>query len=165
MLTTLRCVVAGTDSSGKSAVISDGPPTNIIEPLPGMMMADLWETPAPGGTLRKVGDQPPRLEPDAGGTVLMVATFPPASAYGEGDWQEVMKTVGGPAVDTSAALHQTATTDYSVVISGEVYCVLEKGEVLLKAGDVMVQGGTLHSWENRSDKPCTLVGVMIGATR
>jgi hypothetical protein len=41
--------------------------------------------------------------------------------------------------------------------------VLETGEIHLKAGDVLVQNGTRHSWENRSDQPCTMIGVMVGS--
>jgi quercetin dioxygenase-like cupin family protein len=49
-------------------------------------------------------------------------------------------------------MHRTKSLDYAVVIEGEVVLVLEDSEVLLKKGDVVVQRGTNHAWENRSDK-------------
>jgi hypothetical protein len=161
VLKTLRYVVVGDDASGKSAILRDGVASDIVEPLPGMMMANLWTTPAVG----EVPGSPEaeqRLEPGPGGSVLKIATFPPAAAYQKDDWSKVMEAVGGPAMDSP--LHATATIDYAVVLSGEVYCVLETGEVRLTAGDVIVQCAAMHSWENRSNEPCTMVGVMIGKT-
>jgi len=39
-------------------------------------------------------------------------------------------------------MHRTKTLDYAIVLSGEIYAVLDEEEVLLKAGDVLVQQGT-----------------------
>jgi uncharacterized cupin superfamily protein len=38
-----------------------------------------------------------------------------------------------------------------VVIEGELVLILDDSEVILKPGDVVVQRGTDHAWENRSD--------------
>ena len=50
-------------------------------------------------------------------------------------------------------MHRTATVDYAVVVKGEIYAVMEKGETLLRAGDVLVQRGTNHSWSVRGKEP------------
>jgi mannose-6-phosphate isomerase-like protein (cupin superfamily) len=47
-------------------------------------------------------------------------------------------------------MHRTQTLDYGIVIEGEVVLVLEDSEVVLKKGDVVVQRGTNHAWENRA---------------
>jgi mannose-6-phosphate isomerase-like protein (cupin superfamily) len=47
-------------------------------------------------------------------------------------------------------MHRTRTLDYVVVIEGELVLILDDSEVMLKAGDVVVQRGTDHAWENRS---------------
>jgi quercetin dioxygenase-like cupin family protein len=47
------------------------------------------------------------------------------------------------------------------VLSGECYLVLDDCEVLVKAGDVIVQRGTNHAWSNRSDCPCKIAFVLI----
>ena len=49
-------------------------------------------------------------------------------------------------------MHRTKTLDYAVVIEGEIVLVLDDSEVVLKQGEVVVQRGTDHAWENRSDK-------------
>jgi quercetin dioxygenase-like cupin family protein len=49
-------------------------------------------------------------------------------------------------------MHRTKTLDYAVVIEGEIVLVLEDSEVTLRQGEVVVQRGTNHAWENRSDK-------------
>jgi uncharacterized cupin superfamily protein len=49
-------------------------------------------------------------------------------------------------------MHRTQTLDYVVVIEGELVLLLDDSEVTLKQGDVVVQRGTNHAWENRSDK-------------
>ena len=50
-------------------------------------------------------------------------------------------------------MHKTSTVDYAIVLKGEIWAVMEKGETLLKAGDVLVQRGTNHSWSVRGSEP------------
>ena len=38
-------------------------------------------------------------------------------------------------------------------------------QVLLRAGDVLVQQGTNHAWSNRSDKPATIAFVLLDAAK
>jgi uncharacterized cupin superfamily protein len=38
------------------------------------------------------------------------------------------------------------------MIDGELVLLLEDSEVILKQGDVVVQRGTNHAWENRSEQ-------------
>jgi uncharacterized cupin superfamily protein len=49
-------------------------------------------------------------------------------------------------------MHRTQTLDYVVMIEGELVLLLEDCEMTLEPGDVVVQRGTDHAWENRSDK-------------
>jgi len=58
-------------------------------------------------------------------------------------------------------MHRTETIDYAIVLEGEIVMVLDKSDVLLKAGDVVVQCGTNHAWSNRSDKPCRVAFILI----
>jgi mannose-6-phosphate isomerase-like protein (cupin superfamily) len=60
-------------------------------------------------------------------------------------------------------MHRTKTLDYMVVIEGEVVLVLDDSEVVLKQSDVVVQRGTDHAWENRSDKVARLAFFHIDA--
>ena len=40
---------------------------------------------------------------------------------------------------------------------------LDDSRVHLKAGDVMVQRGTIHNWVNRGTAPCVLAVVLVDA--
>ena len=60
-------------------------------------------------------------------------------------------------------MHRTQTLDYVVVIEGEVVLVLEDGEVVLRQSDVVVQRGTNHAWENRSDRLARMAFFHIDA--
>ncbi|MCA6232008.1 MAG: cupin domain-containing protein [Phenylobacterium sp.] len=84
-----------------------------------------------------------RFAPTANGTSCFVIEVPP------------------DAPDTPPFMHSTETLDYLVVLRGEIYCVLEDGEVLLKTGDICVQRGARHAWSNRTSAPCLLFAVMI----
>ncbi len=60
-------------------------------------------------------------------------------------------------------MHRTSTVDYVVVISGEVVLILDDSEVTLRQGDVVVQRGTDHAWENRSTVPARMAFFHIDA--
>ena len=60
--------------------------------------------------------------------------------------------------------HRTDSIDYAVVISGAIEMELDDGVVVkLKAGDVLVQRGTIHNWVNRGTEPCVVAFVLISA--
>ena len=59
--------------------------------------------------------------------------------------------------------HKTDSIDYAIVLSGEIWALMDEGEVLLKTGDVLVQRGTNHAWSNRTEQPCCVVFVLIDA--
>ena len=61
-------------------------------------------------------------------------------------------------------MHKTETIDYSIVLSGECHMVLDDSEVLVTAGDIVIQRGTNHAWSNRSDRPCRIAFVLIDGT-
>ena len=60
-------------------------------------------------------------------------------------------------------MHKTDTLNYFVVTEGEVWSMSEGRDVLLKAGDVMIQKGCMHGWRNDSDKRCVLMAILIDA--
>ncbi|MGE0857709.1 MAG: cupin domain-containing protein [Gammaproteobacteria bacterium] len=63
-------------------------------------------------------------------------------------------------------MHTTDTLDFVVMLSSEVWLELDDGaERCVRAGDCVVQNGTRHRWQNRSDRPCVMAAVMVGATR
>jgi quercetin dioxygenase-like cupin family protein len=79
----------------------------------------------------------------ANGTVFRVVSFGP----------------GNPDMN-----HRTDSIDYAVVMSGEIDMELDDGvTVHLKAGDTLVQRGTIHNWKNRGTEPCLIAFILISA--
>ena len=63
-------------------------------------------------------------------------------------------------------MHRTDSTDFGIVLSGSVAVELDDGaEVVLSAGDVVVQNGTRHRWRVVGDVPATVAAFLIGAHR
>ena len=58
-------------------------------------------------------------------------------------------------------MHRTETIDYAIVLSGEITMLLDVGEVVLNAGDILVQCGTNHAWVNRSNAAAVVIFVLI----
>jgi quercetin dioxygenase-like cupin family protein len=58
-------------------------------------------------------------------------------------------------------VHRTQSVDYGIVLSGEVVLALDDSETVLRAGDVVVQLGTSHRWENRSGQPARMAFILV----
>jgi uncharacterized cupin superfamily protein len=58
-------------------------------------------------------------------------------------------------------MHRTETIDYGLVLEGEIFLLLDDSEAHLRAGDVVIQRGTLHAWENRSDRLARMAFVLV----
>jgi quercetin dioxygenase-like cupin family protein len=58
-------------------------------------------------------------------------------------------------------MHRTESVDYGIVVSGEMTLILDKGETLLREGDVVIQRGTNHAWANRSGTPCRMLFILV----
>jgi len=61
-------------------------------------------------------------------------------------------------------MHRTETVDYGIVLEGEITLVMDVGETVVRAGDIVVQRGTNHGWANRSDRNCRIAFVLIDGT-
>ena len=173
MIWRVRRVLTGHDAQGRSTFIADGPAPNVKEmsAMPGLALTDLWETkgaPASNAGDADAADRPVHLEPPKNGTILRIVEFPPDSAWrNRTDGKDGFKSIGaGHAQDRHSAdpmMHTTSTVDYIIVLKGEIYAILETGERLLKAGDVLVQRGTNHSWSVRTSEPCIVAAVLVSA--
>ena len=109
------------------------------------------------------------LEPPAGGTIFRVVEFPPDKAAADFDRKTAFASMGADhAMDPDASrhpgMHKTATVDYAIVLSGEIWALMDEGETRLEAGDCLVQRGTNHAWSNRSDQPCLVAFILVSAT-
>ena len=169
----VRRVITATDSNGKSYIHSDGIAANYKEMtgMEGLYLTDLWETTGPRAKNRGIDDaaaRPVHLEPPDGGTILRIVEFPPDKNWrGKRDVSGAFAAIGAAHAPLEGhgdpMMHITATVDYIIVLKGEIVAVMDQGETLLKAGDVLVQRGTNHSWHNRSDEPCVIAAVLVSA--
>jgi hypothetical protein len=173
MVHRIRRVVTGHDKNGKSVFVMDGKAPNVLEmaSMPGVALTDLWRTdgaPASNSGNADAATGRIRLEPPSTGTILRIVEFPPDKKWRKiADAAKAFASIGaGGAPDrtsSDAMMHATATVDYIIVLKGEMYAILDKGEKLLKAGDILVQRGTNHSWSVRGNKPAVVAAVLIGA--
>jgi hypothetical protein len=177
----IRRVVAGVGPDGKSRLVSDGaaPRSAQYQSAPGFASVLLWATPAEPavGTAVQVHDATPEASfvPARGETRLMMVTFPPDAAMMRADFDamafgaEFARKAPGLAETFEPdhpGMHTTDSIDYDLVLDGEITLELDDGvEVALKRHEVVVQHGNRHAWRNRSDKPATMLFVLMGATR
>ena len=172
MVRPIRRVVAGEDDTGKAAVHSDAPSSDVtLDPTrPGYASTRLWvtdTTPARVKGLRETLHLRRSIEPPENGSVCRVVEFPPEADYigriTAADVAAHFATMGSPGASTASAgaphpyLQRTRTFDFCYILEGEITLVLDTEEVHLTEGDTVIQRGTNHAWSNRSGKPCLIV--------
>jgi hypothetical protein len=169
----IRRVVTGHDANGKSIFIMDGPAPAVHDRGPGLTcVVELWqttETPADNsGNEESIGPVS-RLPPPPNGSIFRVVEYPPDQeriAVLQGQSQHFDSSAEGYKRHYGArhpGFHKTDTIDYAIVVEGEIYALMDEGELLLKTGDVLVQRGTSHAWSNRTDKTARVLFVLIDA--
>ena len=180
-MTVIRRLVTGNDAQGRSTIVWDGPAPNANNAALASRTHNtniwVWDG-APlalSGTTDE-GDTPYEFPgPRGGGHVRVVETlacpedYDPASDPDLHEVHEPKSRPSGRSWDRggkniySAGMHKTQSVDYLIVISGEIWLVLDEEEVCLKAGDSCVQRGTLHAWSNRTEEPCLLAAILLDA--
>jgi mannose-6-phosphate isomerase-like protein (cupin superfamily) len=111
------------------------------------------------------------LPPPKQGTRIRFVDMPPDTAEflarSPSQMRAGFEEIGDAGASTASEgaphplMHRTQTVDYGVVIEGEVTLIVDKGEVPLKAGSVVVQRGTNHAWANRSGATCRMLFVLV----
>jgi mannose-6-phosphate isomerase-like protein (cupin superfamily) len=139
----VRRVVTGHDANGKAIVtIDDVLPARSMRA--GVTASVAWTS--EGFPVDNNGDADEGKRQTgtthANGTVFRIIEFAPGNAGRD---------------------HRTDSIDYLCILSGEIDMDIDGAEVHLKAGDVMVQRGTIHNWINRGREPCVIAFVLIAA--
>ena len=176
----VRRVITMTRSDAKADVQQDAPAVRQVDlkSAPGFSACLLWSTSTtPEIGKGKVADPTPHVTwvPSLGETRLMMVTFPPdaimrrpefdPAAFGA-EFGAGMPGFADAFERQSPGMHCTSTVDYDVVLEGDITLELDDGrELELHQHDVVIQNGTRHAWRNRSDKPATLLFVLVGALR
>jgi len=141
----IRRVVTGHSAEGRARVEIDENVDNVISNRAGASSSVIWAT--KGFPVNNDGFEDPTKAPFKttveGGTVFRVVRYQPGVA---------------------ARNHRTDSIDYAVGIAGAIEMELDDGVVVkLKAGDVLVQRGTIHNWVNRGTEDCVVAFVLISA--
>jgi len=140
----IRRVITGHDSSGRAVVKIDEVARNLVSSRPGATAGVVWTT--EGFPVDNTGEEDAGLRKTGttldNGTVFRILELAPG---------------------VTPRNHRTDSIDYAVVMSGEVDMELDDATVHLKAGDVLVQRGTIHNWVNRGTEPCVIAFVLIAA--
>jgi mannose-6-phosphate isomerase-like protein (cupin superfamily) len=147
-----RRVVTGHSPTGVSVVLSDGPvPVTRSLPEDGVQFHEIWNTEGAPARIVAVEESEPTsrtlaVPPPPRGTKIRINEFAPGHLDAHG---------------LQSPVHRTASIDYGIVLEGEITLVLDDSEVVLRAGDVVVQRGTDHAWANRSDAVARVVFVLV----
>jgi hypothetical protein len=176
----VRRIVTGLRADGSSYFVADGPTPALLKvpERPGYSCENLWRTSGPvtridepESVLQQRGVAPPRQ-----GTVIRTLDIPPeakdpaerarlAQATFRAMFPDLLHSPHTPKPGSHPAHHTTDTIDYAVVLQGEIWAIMDEGEKLMRAGDVLIQRGTPHAWSNRSEQICRILFVLIDAQR
>jgi mannose-6-phosphate isomerase-like protein (cupin superfamily) len=172
MLKQIRRIVTADDDSGKSGVLLDGIADHTIT-----VLTELWQTPAGRHDHKSPEDLAKRstgIEPPPGGTIFRFFQIAPESQSAHLPQDERVKAarewfaaMGSahlqPDISRHETMHRSPTTDYIVLLSGQITLVLDKEERDLKPFDVVIQRGTNHAWVNRGTEDALLMSVLVDA--
>lgn len=167
-------IVVGADQNKQSRVLYRD--TENIQQVPGIFWrSTLWgvdELPVDNSKPGDRGNTVVAREPDKPGVIFRAVEIPPNPKDREAHVATIKKLHSDvkqkyPPTATDLArhpsMHRTDTLDMFMIGQGEVYLVTDVDETLLRAGDTAIVQGVNHAWDNRSDVPCMILGVMVSA--
>jgi mannose-6-phosphate isomerase-like protein (cupin superfamily) len=176
----VRRVVTGHDATGKAIVLTDGTPPHVTRPAhqPGLAFHELWNTrasPAPvTANEAEATDFHRDTAPPPQGTVIRIVDIPPEGANGpEFDKETARALFAQVGLAENAEhtipgrhplMHRTESIDYGIVLEGQIVLLLDDSEVVLEAGDVVVQRGTIHAWTNRTNAITRMLFILTDGT-
>lgn len=170
----IRRIVTAINKAGKSYFLEDGPAPAVktVADRPGFRVTNLWRTigapvdvNAPDDSLAHSGIQPPK-----NGNIVRIIDFPPEPAdpaerkrIFEATFKSLYPdaTHHAPTAQQHPGMHTTLTVDYAIVLQGELVAIMDEGETVMRAGDVLIQRATSHAWANRSGQMARILFVLI----
>ena len=171
----MRRIITGHNDEGKSVVSIEGPPARSLgEEVGGLY--EIWNTDGKGFDTKSLEDRADIdvvLSPSKGGTKIRYFQINPIP---DGVPPEVIEASTAAAfekmgashhrVDTSrnAAMHETDTIDYIILLKGDVTLILDEEEIKVNPYDIVVQRGTNHAWVNNGTEPALLIAVLIDSS-
>jgi mannose-6-phosphate isomerase-like protein (cupin superfamily) len=167
----IRRVVTTHDAGGKAVVLVDGQAPNVRRrPETGIASTLLWvldSIPARYSGAKDFADVEIGIPPPPQGAVFRIVDFPPLGELDAAARQRLGAASGlaqqrKPGVTPRHPfMHRTRSTDFGIILAGEIDMLLDDGEVHLQAGDVVVQQATNHAWVNRGNEICRIAFILI----
>lgn len=179
----IRRIVTGNDEEGLSGVLYDSyaPNVNVGTIAASAGMTDIWiyeNLPAIVDGTRDDGNLPFSFDPPANGGHLRIVQ----SASKPENYDPALDTTAVPLHEPrlrknghtwdrggqnaySSPIHQSATIDYGVLLSGKRTLILDDGHRELLPGDVVVQLANWHGWTNPNDTSLMAFIMMGGVSK
>ena len=131
---TYRRVVTGTNSEGKSLIMSDE----------SVSANNLWTTTPERPLGAGPEGEPRRMARARGDSRCFVAAIQPSRDP-------------KPTAVNRVGFHATQGIAYCLILNGEIVFITDLQETTLKAGDILVERNAAHSWRNESDVPVAML--------
>jgi hypothetical protein len=174
----VRRIVTGHDTDGRAIIQEDRPVPRVqrIGGEHGPLFFEVWNTRETPARIDRASNEPAEdgisLAPPRNGTRIRVLDIPPDDSSLETLTPEQIKAHFAEVAASDASshsgagsrhafMHRTETVDYGIMLEGELTLIMDVGETVIRAGDIVVQRGTNHGWANRSGKPCRIAFVLI----
>lgn len=171
----MRRIVTGHNAAGKAVIVSDAPPPTTMEfkAIPGTVFYEIWNTNASPAPIDNCDDptlRPVQLHPTPQGSIIRFVDIPPDAVQENISGADI--AAGFRQINASSAathtddsphklMHRTETIDYGILISGELWLIVDEGETKLNVGDVVIQRGTNHAWANRSNEVARMAFILL----
>ena len=174
-LPTMRRIVTGHNEQGQAVIVSESAPPNIIPfaAVPGTVFYEIWNTSASPVKIDNCADptmRPLQLHPTPNGSIIRFVDIPPDSIQNNVSDEDIAagfaqmgaaKAIKHDGESRHKIMHRTETIDYGILISGELWLVLDEGETKLNVGDVVIQRGTNHAWSNRTNEIARMAFILL----
>ncbi len=171
-----RRIVTGHDAQLRAIIQSDAPPERVEKiSSNGPIFYEVWNTQATPAPIDRASGEPPEpgliLPPPKNGVRIRVLDIPPETEDFSKVTAEEAKAhfaaIGMAQASTRDKgaphpfMHRTESIDFGIVIEGELVLIVDEGERVVRAGDIVVQRGTNHAWANRSGRNCRIAFILV----
>jgi len=177
MAKSFRRIVTGHDAAGNAVILSAQAPERVLDLTErGPRFYEVWNTRESPVIIDRDSPEPIEksltLVPPRGGTRIRVLDIEPETpaiatmSAEEGRRHFELVSAGGASTAHRAPaahpyMHRTETLDYGIILEGEIFLIVDKGEILCQQGDIIIQRGTNHAWSNRSGRMCRIAFILI----
>lgn len=139
----VRRVVTAHNAAGQATVASDSKIKTIVDKH-GVATNLIWANPSSPADLSNAIDYSGTNVPLVNsGSCVRVVDFPPKS---------------------SGLVHRSVSLDYVLIVKGSLVLTLDDGsKTVCTEGDLVVQQGTMHGWDNETSEWARIMAILLSA--